>query len=153
MVFSTKKYSHLQEGDRDLVLDSPRIKVQYKGKVYATVTYRRDMESEPITFNIRYNMIKDAILKEENLWYSRAEGVYSIWINNTVTGQRYTAFRWAEGMLKVATIKGDTEMMELMEKVLRMSDDRIMKFRDEWFKAHTDSEISEWYDYDDTEVW
>lgn len=153
MVYSTKKYSHLQEGASNLVIDSPRLKVQYNGKVYATVTYLRDVDLEPITFNIRYSMIKEAITKPENQWYSRAEGVYSVWINNTITGQRYTAFRWAEGMLKTAIKRGDEDMVELMEKVLKMSDDRIMAFRDEWFEAHTDSEISDWYDYDDTEVW
>lgn len=143
----------LTGSERGIVVDMPRLKVQSRGGGWARVTYVDPNAKGPVTFSIRMNKIADVMHKAPNAWFDPAEAVYSKWVNTTTGGARYSARRQVEGMLKVATKRGDMEMAKKLETILGMSDEKVASFRKEWEEAHTDQEIEDWYDYEEEEVW
>lgn len=75
---------------------------------------------------------------------------YSWYINNTRSGQLYTARRQVEGMAKTARIKGNDAYADYLEQeVLSRSDEYVAKWRKEWEDAMSDKEMEDFYDYEE----
>lgn len=134
---------------RRVVVNEPRLKVENARGGWSHVTYTDPNANKPIEFNIRTSKIADVMNREANAWFHPAEAVYSEWINSSVSGQKYSARRQVEGMLKVAIKKGDIEMVDKLTAILKMNDDKVAQFRQMWLDAHTDMEIEDFYDYDE----
>lgn len=143
---------HLTGAEKGIVVNDPRLKVQNRGGGWARVTYIDPRANGPVTFSIRMKKIEGVMNKEPNAWFHPAEAVYSQWVNYTAKGAKYSARRQVEGMLKVAIKKGDYEMVEKLQYILTLSDDKVEQFRKDWEMAHTNAEIEDWYDYEEIEL-
>lgn len=133
----------------NIIHNEPRLTVQKRGGGWVRATYRDPYAGKEVTFNLRSNIYRQAIGQKQNRWYDAPSAVYSAWINETRAGALYTARRQVEGMLKVAEMKGDIEMAGKLTQVLGMDDEKVAQFRDEWERVHTDSEIEEFYEYEE----
>lgn len=142
----------LTGNETGLVVNQARLKVQQRGGGWARVTYTDPNAKGPITFNIRMKQISGVMNKAPSAWFHPAEAVYSKWISTTKAGAEYTARRQVEGMYKTALKRGDDKEAERLQGILKKSDKEVAKFRKEWEEAHTDEEISDWYDYEEEEV-
>lgn len=132
------------------IIDQPRIRAQTRGGGWARVTYRDAYAGTEVTFNIRSNVLREALNQKQNRWYDPATAVYSAWIRGTRQGYLYSQRRQVEGMVKTARARGDEALAQRFEKVLGLSDEKVAQFREEWEKAHSDSEIEQFYMYDTT---
>lgn len=133
----------------NIVHSEPRLIVQSRGGGWVKATYRDVYAGKEVTFNLRSNIYRQAINQKRNRWYDAPSAVYSAWINETRAGALYTARRQVEGMLKVAEMKGDVQMAGKLTQILGMDDEKVAQFRDEWERVHTDSEIEEFYEYEE----
>ena len=52
-------------------------------------------------------------------------------------------------MLKASIRKNDVEMVEKLEKILAMSDEKVAEFWDAWTAAHSDTEIEDFFKYEE----
>lgn len=145
-------YGQLTGSERNIVVNDPRLKVQSRKGGWAKVTYTDPNAKSPITFNIRMKEIKDVMNKMPNAWFHPAEAVYSKWINKTTGGKVYSARRQVEGMRKAALKRLDMDEVARLDKILARSDKDVMQFRQEWEDAHTDAEIEDYYEYEETVV-
>lgn len=134
--------------ERNIILNEPRMIVQNRGGGWVRVTYRDVYAGESVTFNIRKTAYLEAMSKGGR-FYDPLQGVYSRWINTTRQGYMYSQRRQVEGMLKVAKIKGDMALVSELERILMMSDEKVARFREEWEKIHSETEIEEFYEYDE----
>lgn len=147
------KTTHLTGTEKNLLLNDPRLKIQMGKGGWTKVTYLDPNASGLVTFSIQYAKIKDIITRQPSRFFHPAEAVYSKWINESPAGKMYTARRQVEGMLKVALKRGDVELADKITQILKKSDSTVAQFRADWVNAHSDVEISDWYDYDDVIVW
>ena len=137
-----------------LIVDNPRLKVYDQGGGWARVVYTGPTAGEPVVFSIRKKLINDAIARPNGLFYNKAEGVYSKWINETKAGAMYTHRRQVEGMLKVAIRKSASDpeyaaMVDKLQKLLKKSDAEIAAWHQKWLDEHSKVEKEEFYDYTD----
>lgn len=102
-----------------------------------------------VTFSLRTPRLNE-ILNGKGLFYDPAYKAYSEWINTTRAGYLYSQRRQVEGMLKTALKKGDIDEASKLEQILKMSDEKVAQFREEWLEAHSDVEIDEYYEYENT---
>lgn len=102
-----------------------------------------------VTFSLRAPKLNE-ILNGKGLFYDPAYKAYSEWINTTRGGYLYSQRRQVEGMLKTALKKGDIDEASKLEQILKMSDEKVARFREEWLEAHSDVEIDEYYEYENT---
>lgn len=136
----------------NVVYDNPRMTVTSRGGGWARVTYRDPAAKGPVTFNLRMSEVKKSFAKKATAWYEPETDVYRKWIGSTKAGEMYSKRRRAEGALKVAERKGDEEMAEAWRKVLRMSDEKVAAFWDEWTSSMSDVELDEYFEYDEDEI-
>ena len=52
-------------------------------------------------------------------------------------------------MYKASIQKGDLEMAGKLEQILAMSDEKVAQFWDAWSEAHSDTEIEDFFKYDE----
>lgn len=106
-------------------------------------------DGRTVTFSLRTPRLNE-ILNGKGLFYDPAYKAYSEWINTTGGGYLYSQRRQVEGMRKAALKKGDLEEAAKLEQILKMSDEKVARFREEWLEAHSDVEIDEYYEYENT---
>lgn len=126
-----------------------RLSYQHRGGGWTRVTVRDVALGIETTFSLRTPVFSE-LLHKRGMFYDPAQAMYSRWINTTKAGYLYSQRRQVEGMLKTAIKKGDVEMASKLEQILKMSDEKVAQFREAWVDAHTDVEMDEFYEYDDT---
>ena len=102
-----------------------------------------------VTFSLRTPKLNE-ILEGKGLFYDPAYKAYSEWINTTRGGYLYSQRRQVEGMRKAALKKGNLDEAAKLEQILKLSDEKVARFREEWLEAHSDVEIDEYYEYENT---
>lgn len=132
------------------LVNEPRIRATVSGGGWAKVTYIDPATGRTATFSMRANTVREALGQKRNRWYDPATAVYSKWIQGTRQGYLYSQRNQVEGMLKTALRKGDVDLAAKLEQVLKMDDEKVARFREEWEKAHTDVEIEDFYKYEET---
>ena len=138
----------LTGSERNIILHDNRMTVQNRGGGWVRVTYRDVYAGDSVTFNIRKKVYEEA-MQGYGRYYDPMQAVYSRWITSTRQGYMHTQRRQVEGMLKVARAKGDAVLVSELERILMMSDDKVARFREEWEKVHSETEIEEFYKYDE----
>lgn len=125
-----------------------RMSYQKVGGGWSRVTVA-EPDGRVVTFSLRTPRLNE-ILNGKGLFYDPAYKAYSEWINTTRVGYLHSQRRQVEGMLKTARKKGDIEEASKLEQILKMSDEKVAQFREEWLEAHSDVEIDEYYEYENT---
>lgn len=124
-----------------------RLSWEVRGGGWVRVTVRDG--GRVATFNLRTPQFNE-MLNKRGMFYDPAQAMYSHWINNTKAGYLHSQRRQVEGMLKVAQRKGDIDEASRLQEILKMSDEKVAQFREEWVKAHEDVDIDEYYEYEVT---
>lgn len=125
-----------------------RMSYQKVGGGWSRITVA-EPDGRVVTFSLRTPRLNE-ILNGKGLFYDPAYKAYSEWINTTRVGYLHSQRRQVEGMLKTARKKGDIEEASKLEQILKMSDEKVAQFREEWLDAHSDVEIDEYYEYENT---
>ena len=125
-----------------------RMSYQKVGGGWSRVTIA-EPDGRMVTFSLRTPKLNE-ILNGKGLFYDPAYKAYSEWINTTRAGYLYSQRRQVEGMLKTARKKGDIDEAAKLEQILKLSDEKVAQFREEWLEAHSDVEIDEYYEYENT---
>lgn len=148
-VYETRKVQPLVPGSKGLAYDTPMLQVKDIRGGWSKVTYRDPAAMNPVTFHIRTKELKPILEEGGDFWRTTEEYVYSHWINTTKAGGLYTKRRKVEGMLKASIKKKDWEMVEKLQQILQMSDEKVAEFWDAWRAAHSDAEIEDFFNYED----
>ena len=148
-VYEARKVAPLEPGSKGLAYDTPMMQVKHTKGGWSKVTYRDPAARNQVTFHMRTKELKPILDRGGDFWRTTEEYVYRQWIRNSKAGSLYTKRRNVEGMLKASIRKGDAEMVEKLEKVLAVSDEKVAEFWDAWCAAHSDTEIEDFFKYEE----
>lgn len=135
----------LQAGEQG-VKQIGRMRYRNMGGGWTRVTVRDVMNNSEVTFSIRTKRMNEILSSNRRFWDPAAEA-YSEWIKTTKAGYLYSNRRRVEGLLKAAMKRGDMELAAQLKEILEKPDEVVAKFYDDWYEAHTKTEIAQYYAY------
>jgi hypothetical protein len=133
-----------------VIKQTSRIIVSKENFGWVKVKYNDVAGEKMVETNIRPKMW-NAIQSEVNAGkkYKTVEGIfYHKWSTETTAGKLYSTRRQVEGIAKVASERGDMELLNEVREVLMKSDEAVARWYEQWLAKHTNEQLEEFYDYE-----